>query len=647
MRHSLLKIFLIFSLLSGSHAGYGSLVKIDSLLQKLNTVSDSEKVYLLSKISRYYLRSNLSKSLQYALDGVSLADSIGEKHLIAEAYNRLGTVHLFLNNYEKASFYIIQSLKIREKLHDSANIASSYTNLALIYLTNKDYDKAIYYNRKSIELKKKLGITKHLGVNYNNMMIMYWEQKDWAQALYWGYKTLDHNKAVNNILNIAETYGNIGGIYHEQKQYDRALKNYKKALYFFKLSRDTTKEVLVLNNLATLYLDKKNPDKALTYLLRSGTIVKRYPKPDILTNYYSNLSTYYKQKGDLPKAYQYLKIYAAYHDTLQKKNSYDKILDLQKKYDSQNMEYKIRSLKQDQEIKKLVLKREQRRIIEFLIFLILVIIFILLTILMFRRLKNLRNKIARRNKSLEEANIQLIETERQLQQLNQTKDKFFSIIAHDLINPFQPLLGLSELLITDMDKLSEEDIKRYATLIKESAMKLYNLLSNLLKWTQTQTGRLSYNPEEIYINELVTEILSFYTENAKVKNIHLMNHINKDLVVYADRELLSAIFRNLISNAIKFTNNHGYVKINAIEKDAYVEVSVEDNGIGIDPDRLDKLFMLESAISTRGTRNEEGTGLGLILCKEFVEKNGGKIRVSSRKGKGSIFYFTLPKAAKS
>ena len=265
----------------------------------------------------------------------------------------------------------------------------------------------------------------------------------------------------------------------------------------------------------------------------------------------------------------------------------------------------------------------------------------------FRRLKGLKNELALRNQSLEKANIELFETEKELQSLNQTKDKFFSIIAHDLINPFQPILGLSELLVTDLDRLSEEDIKKYASLIKDSAMRLFNLLSNLLKWTQAQTGRLSYDPENISLFELVNEILSFYKENARLKSIHLMNHIDKDILVYADRELVSAIIRNLVSNAIKFTNMNGYVKIDAIERTDFVEVSVEDNGTGIDSVRLEKIFSLESAISTRGTQNEEGTGLGLILCKEFVERNGGKIHVTSRKGKGTVFYFTLPRTNES
>ncbi len=643
MRQLLRNISLAFILLcTGLQWAHAGNPVIDSLVKKTVTASDAEKVLLYTTIAKQCLDSSLSVSMGYALKAMSLADSLGDRQLIANAYNRLGTVYYFLNNYEKASFYIIQALKIRESLGNLSEIAASYTNLAIIYMALQDLDKAIYFNNKSIDMHKKLGVSSGLGANYNNMMIFYEKKKDWTNALYWGYKTLDFNKKINDLQAIGDAYLNIGEVYYMQKDYKRALENYKKALSIATEQRNMFSKTLSMNNLVKLYLDIHKYDKAFDLLQKEGQLLKNYYSPRVLTDYYKNLSRYYKEKGDFTRAYKYLRIEAAYLDTTRKKNAYDKILTLQKSYDSQNLEYQIRTLKQNQQIKQLSLKKEKQRMLEFGIFSVLLLSLILFISWAFRKLRNVKEEVARRNRTLEEANIQLFETEKQLQSLNQTKDKFFSIIAHDLINPFQPILGLSELLVMDLDRLSDEDIRKYASLIKDSAMRLFNLLSNLLKWTQAQTGRLSYDPENIYVAELVNEILSFYKENARLKNIHLMNHVDKDISVYADRELLSAIIRNLVSNAIKFTDNNGYVKIDAVKKNGFVEISVEDNGTGIDPVRLEKIFSLESAVSTRGTRNEEGTGLGLILCKEFVEKNGGEIRVSSYKGKGTVFYFTMP-----
>ncbi len=645
MKQIPLKIFFLgLLLLFGCRHSSGTDSFADSLVKKLQTSDDTEKVYIYTELSKYYLLSSLSESMRLALKAVALADSIQNIKARAEAYNRLGTIHYYFNNFEKATLYIIEGLKIRENIHDSAGIASSYTNLAVTYMANQDYHNAIKYNQKSIDLKTKLGITKNIGANYNNMSIYYWDKKDWTKALYWGIRTLEYDKKKNDKKLLAGAYLNIGGIYHAQKDYRRALKNYKRCLALANGARDTLKIISALDNVSMIYLDTRKTDLAYITLKQEGAMVKKYGKLDILTNYLINMAQYYKQKEDYYHACQYLRTYGRYNDTLFLQRAYDKISGLQTEFESQNMEYQIRSFKQNQTIKELTLKKEKLRVLEFIFFLLLILLVILIITYLFRKLYLYRKEIAFRNLSLQEANQKLFESEKSLLSLNQTKDKFFSIIAHDLINPFQPLLGLSELLITDLDNLSDDEIKKYATLIKESAMKLYNLLSNLLKWTQAQTGRLSYNPENIYLKELVTEILSFYKENAKIKNIHLMNHINKEVMAYADRELLSAIFRNLISNAIKFTNKNGYVKIDAYEKDRIVEVLVKDNGIGIDPERINKIFKIESAISTRGTEDEEGTGLGLILCKEFIEKNRGKIRVVSHKGKGTSFHFTLPKS---
>jgi len=614
----------------------------DSLYARLRTVSDSEKVYILSELSRYYLRSSLLTSMELALKAKNIADSLQNERLQAEAINRIGTVHYMFNNTEKATAYILQALRLREKIHDSTGIAFSYTNLALVYAANNDIEKAIEYNNKSIELKKKLGIEKTLGANYNNMINFYSYNGDLTEALSWGYKTLELAKKHNLPRNVGDSYLNIGSVYHWMKEYNKAEDSYLKSLHIGDSLKDISSILQALVNLSALYLDIDQPEKAHAMLTRAEPLVTQYGELKNLRDFYANLSRYYQITGDMKKSWESIKKYISYHDSLSAGLSLENITNMQIEHEAQDLAYQIQMLQKDRIINEMTLKKEKRSIIAFLSFFILVVLLILYIIYAIRKVDKLKQQLNDKNKYLEEANKELIESEKKLDSMIRTKDKFFSIIAHDLINPFQPLLGLSELLVTDIDKLSDEEIKKYAGLIKESAIRSYNLLSNLLKWTQSQTGRLSFNPEEIYLSAIVDEILSFYKENARMKNIHLLNHVDKDLIVYADKELLSSIIRNLVSNAIKFTGRNGYVKLEAIHKGDFVEISVEDNGVGIDEDKLDKIFNLESASSTKGTENEEGSGLGLILCKEFVEKNGGHIRVTSKKGKGTTFYFTIP-----
>ena len=226
-------------------------------------------------------------------------------------------------------------------------------------------------------------------------------------------------------------------------------------------------------------------------------------------------------------------------------------------------------------------------------------------------------------------------------QLNATKDKFFSIIAHDLKNPFITLLGFTDLLLTDYSELSDEEKKYYIEEMKKSAEISHNLLQNLLQWSRAQTGRIEFNPQKLELLQIVDKNILLLKAAAEKKQIKLLHEIPPEIYVNADEEMLNTVLRNLLTNAIKFSNKGGTTSVNAIAKDNFVEVSVVDSGIGMDQNTIENLFRLDVAHSTIGTDNETGTGLGLILCKEFVEKHGGKIWVESEVGKGSSFRFTL------
>ena len=228
-----------------------------------------------------------------------------------------------------------------------------------------------------------------------------------------------------------------------------------------------------------------------------------------------------------------------------------------------------------------------------------------------------------------------------LKQLNATKDKFFSIIAHDLKNPFITILGFTDLLLSDYFELSDEEKIHYITEMKKSTEVSHNLLQNLLLWSRSQTERIEFNPQKLELLQIVGENILLLKATAEKKQIKILREIPPELYVNADEEMLNTVLRNLLTNAIKFSYKGGAISVNAFAKDNFVEVSVVDSGVGIDQYTIENLFRLDAARSTIGTDNEAGTGLGLILCKEFVEKHGGKIWVESEPGKGSLFKFTL------
>lgn len=231
----------------------------------------------------------------------------------------------------------------------------------------------------------------------------------------------------------------------------------------------------------------------------------------------------------------------------------------------------------------------------------------------------------------------------ELENLNQSKDKFFSIVAHDLITPIAALLGYSEILANENEGLDIKHINEFAKSINTVSKSAHNLLLELLDWSRVHTGRMPCVPTSIDINYIVKEVKTLLSENLSLKKIELKNEIEPEQNVYADFKMLNSIMRNLVGNAIKFTNKGGVISVSSKRRDdKFLEIMVEDNGEGIPEKDIDKLFKIDSHHTTKGTQNEKGSGLGLILCKEFVEKNGGEIWVKSKIGQGAQFYFTLP-----
>jgi signal transduction histidine kinase len=247
------------------------------------------------------------------------------------------------------------------------------------------------------------------------------------------------------------------------------------------------------------------------------------------------------------------------------------------------------------------------------------------------------------NMGLRERQIQLLN--KQLEKLNTDKDRFISILAHDLRGPFSGLLGFAGLLTDNVRKTSIDEIEYQLNIINNSAKSIYILLEDILMWARNQSGKLPFEPQKLKFSTIYTEVIESLRLNANIKNIAINHFSSGELYVYADKNMVYTILRNLISNAIKFTKNGGKIDIYAETGSSEVTITVSDNGIGIESDMIAKIFDISEAHTTQGTANEEGTGLGLLLCKEFVEKHGGKIWVESKTGKGSNFKFTLQKFA--
>jgi PAS domain S-box-containing protein len=230
----------------------------------------------------------------------------------------------------------------------------------------------------------------------------------------------------------------------------------------------------------------------------------------------------------------------------------------------------------------------------------------------------------------------------ELEKVNATKDKFLSIIAHDLKNPFSGIITTAELLMLSLEEIKDQKILKRIKRIFDAGQSAHKLLENLLVWASSQTGRIEFKSENIDAGALVIDIFKLHENACLTKNIQLENEIGPDIQLVGDRNMLNTILRNLVGNAIKYTPKSGNIKITASKQVSFIEFSIADSGVGISEEQIDKIFRISEKTSTPGTENEMGTGLGLILCKEFVEKHGGRIWAESEPGKGSVFKFTIP-----
>jgi PAS domain S-box-containing protein len=239
---------------------------------------------------------------------------------------------------------------------------------------------------------------------------------------------------------------------------------------------------------------------------------------------------------------------------------------------------------------------------------------------------------------------EIIKANSELQRINSVKDKFFSIIAHDLKSPFQGLVGMTGMMVEDIYSFSQTELSEFSIKMHKNVKNLLKLLTNLLDWARMQQGTISYEPIDLVLSEVVSQNINLISKSGEQKGIEIIFDVPNNQIVYADQEMLNSILGNLLSNAVKFTSKGGKVRVSSKEtKNNTIEIAVQDNGVGMPECLSKKLFRMEEHVGRKGTEGEESTGIGLLLCKEFVEKHGGKIWVETKENEGSTFYFTLPK----
>lgn len=577
-----------------------------------------------------------NKAIEYFNEALIYYEGLNKMKMVAQIKNLIGYNYSILTEGDKAIDYYFKSLILCRELNDKVGVAYNYVDIGNLYYENENYNFAKKYYNDALDIYINLKDTLGISATYTNIANAITDSDATSNAVEYYFKSIKLQEFIEDTEGIALNYNNIGDYYMKLKKYDDAKIYFNKALE--KIAELTNKEdlnALIYLNLSDLENSVENFDSAIFYGNKSLDISNKLGLLDIKKNNLKNLSFAYEKRGNKLKALDILKEYTVINDTILKTNKRKKVLLFNALNKLEESNFKIN---------KLSLKNEnEKKILYFLVIAISIFgFFVVVLIYQQTAKKKAYNLLEFKNYQIRRMNEEIKLQTDNLKLLNNTKDKFFSIIAHDLKNPFNSIKGFTELLIENIAIYDEEKQLKFLKIIKGSTTKASDLLNNLLIWANSQSGTIKFNPVKIELVKQVSNVISLVEIQAINKEINIYNNVYHNLFVNADENMLNTILRNLLSNAIKFTKAKGEIHISSRIKDNFVIVSIKDNGVGMTEDCIKNLFNIENKNCSIGTANEQGSGLGLILCKDFIEKNGGKIWVESNLDKGSEFIFSLP-----
>jgi len=584
------------------------------------------------------LIEQVKKLIPIATNHDSVVTMLEKANQLAQTENNQKSTNLVLfyrgqneyysNDYENAIEYYFKAFDIAEKQKDSLLLARINLNIGMVYDELEDYDEAHNYLLKSIDICTQLNDSQIIAKAYQNIAICYQNKQDLAKAIEFNEKANQLAVLRKDTLMMIDVTNNFGTIAYAQKDLVGSLQSYEKALSLYQSINDRKGIAMAYNNIGLVYLDQKKYPKALDYFKKALALATELKMNSFIGDIYSNLTIYYKELKDYKNAFESYDRFNIIYDSLAGEKKNKMIYQIQAKYKLGQNNRELEELKQKNLTQEDLIDSAQSTQIYLVIITGLVVLLMGATFYLLFKEKRVGNEL--KNKT------------RELSELNASKDKFFSIIAHDLKNPFNVLVSYTSILKTDLEMFTPEQLQQIISDLNKASENGFNLLQNLLLWTRSQTNRIHILKSNFVLKNIFTEVKELALLNMLDKQQTMTMDIDPTLTVYADKDMISAVLRNLVFNAIKFSAKGSEIYLRANRAGAEVRVDVIDSGVGIPEENLKRLFTIDKSSTTQGTEGEMGTGLGLVLCKEFVEKNKGKIWVDSKVGKGSVFSFIIP-----
>lgn len=608
-------------------------------LEYVDPHKPEQKIRLYSNISlSYRLLHNLDSTLAYLL----IVYEKSKKYHLQASYRQsvldLATFYLDKEDYVSGVKYFAETENNCENSVDSVFLVKAYSSLARFYHAVNNFDKAYDAFQKALSIDEASDDINFLAANYANLGECFFRLKNnYDTAIYFYRKSLEFSLPYSLEKQRLISHVNIGNAFLESKRMDSAYVYYLNAYNNPLIDKWQEIKAAVLINLGLFYNRDGQYEKAYQFLKNGLELAEEMELINFQTNAYKELSRLKKQQGRYQEALEYYESYFNLSDSLK---------NIEANHQLALVDYEKLMIKEKYNNDLLVQenKAQQKQIGSQRIVLLLVVLVVLsLSIMLFvfwrskRITKSLNKQLKESNNQLETINIHLISQKEEMKALLMSKDRFVSMLGHDLKNPFSGLLGLLELMIDDWDTMPDAEKKDGIYQLSLSARQTYEFLQSLLDWGKAQQGLIKSKPKRFYFNEVAEEILVLFYAQYKNKSIKLKLDIPENFEVFSDRKLISQILQNLFTNALKYSHIGDTVTIEAGKKEGKVFICVKDKGIGIPQEKLPDLFNLDFNFHRPGTDGEKSTGMGLILCSEYVNLLGGEIKVNSQVNVGSEF----------
>jgi len=612
-----------------------SLLKVakQALQHSESTSYTTGYINALSNIGNYYSdKGNHPKAEKTFLKALELATELNNSKLILEAQNQLANQYAFNRDYAKALENYLTGIELAEKASNIEMLSKLNENIAILYAGQKDYEQAMFYFKIAKKLNDEIGDEISIARTSSNIAETYADMGNLEYAMY----NITSSIAVFEKYELMDwlAYGYMvkGKTYLKQSKYKWALFWYDQSQSLYsKNVKDERSEIHLLNGIAEANMKLKKDSISEKYALSALEISSRLKENDGVQKSAEILYKVSKRREDFVSALNYHELFQKLSDTIAKNGSEKNLLMLKTKIKHEQQKKSLIAANE-----KALAKQKNYIYVTLAILIILVVITLLVT-----RSEKVQKRL---NKELHTKKADLEKNEIELRAINETKDKMFSIIGHDLRGPIGAFQGLLQLLKNG--EINKTEFLQFVPKLRTDIDNISFTLNNLLSWGQTQMNGTITQPSVVSLEHLVKDNINLLSEIAGNKSIKMISQLAENTLAWTDADQIDIVIRNLMSNALKFTPKNGMVTIHAQEKQNHWEVSVRDTGVGIDQETRDKIFSDSSNITTYGTENEKGTGLGLSLCKEMVENNNGTIWVESVLRKGTCFYFTVPKAKK-